>query len=390
MTRFGLEAQWKIYSRSLMPGGGSHQGPISVDEWRAQARSVLTPGAWGYLEGGAGAEDTMRANREAFQRWKIRPRMMRNVEDRDLTVNLFGTQLPVPFMFAPIGVQSILHQEAEIAPSRAAAAHRIPFVVSTVSSVPMERIAQEMGDAPRWFQLYPGRDPNVVSSMIQRAEQSGYSALVVTVDTTMLGWRETDLKNAYLPFLFGEGIANFISDPVFRRRLAAAPEENMAAAIQEFLSIYVNPAFTVDDLAHIRRQTRLPLLVKGITHPDDAVLVREMGADAVVVSNHGGRQVDGAIAALDALPEIRSAVGTDFTLLMDGGIRRAADILKALALGANAVLIGRPYAYAMAVDGEMGVRQWTEHLMAELDLELALAGYRSIREIDESLVIRTD
>jgi lactate 2-monooxygenase len=210
------------------------------------------------------------------------------------------------------------------------------------------------------------------------------------VDTTMLGWRETDLKNAYLPFLFGEGIANFISDPVFRRRLAAAPEENMAAAIQEFLSIYVNPAFTVDDLAHIRRQTRLPLLVKGITHPDDAVLVREMGADAVVVSNHGGRQVDGAIAALDALPEIRSAVGTDFTLLMDSGIRRAADILKALALGANAVLIGRPYAYAMAVDGEMGVRQWTEHLMAELDLELALAGYRSIREIDESLVIRTD
>jgi lactate 2-monooxygenase len=296
--------------------------------------------------------------------------------------------LPVPFLLAPIGVQSILHSEAELATARAAAKTGVPFVLSTVSSVDLETVAAAMGDAPRWFQLYPGRDPDVVRSLIHRAEQAGYSALVVTVDTTMLGWRETDLKHLYLPFLFAEGVANFFTDPAFRSRLPESPEANPMAAIQEFLSVYVNPAFTWDDLAAIRQETQLPLLVKGLTHPEDARLATAAGADAIVVSNHGGRQVDGAVAALDALVEIRDALGPDVPLLFDSGVRHAADILKAIALGADAVLVGRPYAYALAVGGEAGVaeliRQWT----ADLDLQLALSGRKSVFEIDASYVSR--
>ncbi len=391
MAQYGYEAQLKIYSRvySRGPDGKAEEEfPISLDEWRAKARERLQDGPWWYLEGAAGGEDTMKANRDAFQRWKVRPRMLRNVDDRDLTVELFGQTLPVPFLLAPIGVQSILHPDAERATARAAASAGVPFTLSTVSSVPLEAVAAEMGTAPRWFQLYPGRDPDVNASLMSRAEQAGYTAIVVTVDTTVLGWREQDLRNAYLPFLQGEGIANYLTDPAFAKRIGCPPAENIAAAIQEFLKVYINPAFTWRDLAELRKRTDLPLLVKGITHPEDAKEAQKLGADAVVVSNHGGRQVDGAIASLDALVEIREAVGDEYPLLLDSGIRRAADVLKALALGANAVLIGRPYAYALAAGGEEGVRHWLSLAMAELDLELALAGCASVREIDRAFVTR--
>jgi lactate 2-monooxygenase len=389
LTAHGLDAQLQIYATALEPGG-RYEWPVSVDEWARRARERLADGPWWYVEGGAGQESTMRANREAFYRWRIRSRMLRNVEDRDLTVELFGRRMPAPFLLAPVGVQSIVHPDAELAVGRAAAAFGVPFVLSTVSSVPMERVAEAMGDAPRWFQLYPGRDPEVVASMIARAEQSGYSALVVTVDTTMLGWREHDLANAYLPFLQGQGLANYLTDPVFRSRLARPPEEDMAAAIQHFLAVYVNPAFTWEHLAGIRRLTRLPLLVKGITHPEDARRAFDLGVDAVVISNHGGRQVDGGVAALDALVEVREALGPEKTLFMDSGIRCAADVVKALALGARAVLVGRPYLYALAVGGEAGVRQWMAHRLAELDLQMVLAGYRSVGEIDRSCVVRAE
>ncbi len=389
LTTHGLDAQMRIYAAALK-AEASYDWPISVDEWARRAREKLADGPWWYVEGAAGQGWTMRANREAFYRYRIRPRMLRNVEDRDLTTRLFGQKLPAPFLLGPVGVQSIVHPEAELASGKAAAAFGIPFVLSTVSSVSLEDVATAMGDAPRWFQLYPGRDPEIIASMVARAEQAGYSALVVTVDTTMLGWREKDLENAYLPFLQGLGLANYLTDPVFRSRLARPPEEDMEAAILHFLSVYVNPAFTWDDLSAIRRQTRLPMLVKGITHPEDAKHAFDLGADAVVVSNHGGRQVDGGVAALDALVEVREAVGPDAALLMDSGIRCAADVLKALALGANAVMFGRPYMYALAVGGEAGVRQWLVHTLAELDLELALAGYRSIREIDRSVVKKAE
>jgi lactate 2-monooxygenase len=328
----------------------------------------------------------MRANCEAFYRWRIRPRLLRDVSDRDLTVTLFGTTLPAPFLLAPVGVQSIIHPDADRAPARAATRTGIPLVLSTVSSVTIEGVAATMGDAPRWFQLYPGRDRAVIASMLKRAERAGYSAVVVTLDTPILGWRERDLRLAYLPFLQGQGLANYLSDPVFRSRLAVPPEENMQAAIMDWLFIVGDPALTWSDLELMRAQTRLPLLLKGITHPDDARLALEHGVDGLIVSTHGGRQVDGAVAALDALPAVCDAVQGKIPVLMDSGIRRGADVVKAIALGARAVLLGRPYLYAMAVAGEAGVEQVIRNLMAEIDLQLALSGCRSVQEADRSLV----
>jgi isopentenyl diphosphate isomerase/L-lactate dehydrogenase-like FMN-dependent dehydrogenase len=312
--------------------------------------------------------------------------MLRDVSSRDLSVSVLGMTIPAPILLGPIGVQSIIHPDADRGPARAAAAIGVPFVLSTVSSATIEEVATVMGDAPRWFQLYPGADREIIASMIRRAEGAGYSALVVTVDTAILGWRDRDLQAAYLPFLLAEGIANYLSDPVFRSRLAQPPEENIRAAVMEWLAIFGNPGLTWVDLDFIRAQTRLPLLLKGITHPEDARLALAHGVDGLIVSNHGGRQVDGAVAALDALPAICDVARERVPILMDSGVRRGADVLKALALGARAVLIGRPYAYAMAVAGEEGVRELLRNLIAEIDLQLALSGCRSIDEVDSSLV----
>ena len=384
MPSIGLEVQTAIYGRP--PGTADDGLPFAVEEWERLARAALAPGPFGYVACGAGGEDTMRANREAFERRRIWPRMARDVAERELAVTVLGTPSPAPFLLAPIGVQGILHQDGERAVARAAAASGIPFILSTVSSVTLEEIAALMGDAPRWFQLYPGRSREVTASMIRRAEAAGYRAIVVTLDTTMLGWRETDLANAYLPFLAGQGIANFLSDPAFLSRLTASPREDPRSAVVEFLKIYVNPSFTWSDVDFLRQQTTLPLLLKGILHPDDAKLAIAHGADGIIVSNHGGRQVDGAVAALDALPVVVEAVGARVPVLMDSGIRRGADVLKALALGATAVLLGRPYAYALAAAGEAGVRRVIRNLHAEIDLELGLAGRRSVRDLDASLL----
>lgn len=388
MTKqYGLEAELRVYATSLM-GKTAWDWPVSADEWREAARRKLAPGPFGYVDGGAGLQTTMDANRRAFDQYAIRSRMLRNVASRDLSVSLFGQTLPVPFLLAPVGVQSIVHPDGEAASAAAAAAAQVPFILSTVSSVPMEEVARVMGSATRWFQLYPGRDVEVVASFIRRAEAAGYAAIVVTVDTTMLGWRPTDLQNVYLPFLQGEGIANFVTDPVFRARLKQSPEDNLQAAVQEFLAVYVNPAFTWADLERVRALTKLPMLVKGITHPADALLAQAMGMDGVIVSNHGGRQVDGGIASLDALVEIKQAVDADFPILLDSGIRGAADIVKALALGASAALIGRPYAYALAAGGRDGVQEVLAQWKAELDLQVALAGYTNIADLRPDTVTR--
>ncbi|KPV42230.1 alpha-hydroxy-acid oxidizing protein [Alicyclobacillus ferrooxydans] len=380
MSEYGLEAELKVYSTALQ-GQSEWPWPLLPEDWREAARKVLKPGPFGYVDGGAGLEDTMQANRAAFAKYAIRSRMLRNVSDRDLSISLFDRPLPVPVLLAPIGVQSIIHPDAELASAKASAKHGIPFILSTVSSVPMEQVADAMGDATRWFQLYPGKDKRIVRSFMERAKQSGYAAIVVTLDTTMLGWRPIDLKNVYLPFLQGEGIANFVSDPIFQSRLQQSPAQNPAAAIEEFLKVYVNPSFAWDDLAELRMWTDLPLLVKGITHPHDAKRAKEMGIDGVIVSNHGGRQVDGGIASLDALTEVREAVGDDYLVLFDSGIRCAADVYKAIALGAQAVLLGRPYAYALAVGGQMGVEEMLGQWKGELDLQLALSGYSRVRDI---------
>jgi isopentenyl diphosphate isomerase/L-lactate dehydrogenase-like FMN-dependent dehydrogenase len=308
-----------------------------------------------------------------------------NVE-RDISVEVLGTRSPAPFLLAPIGVLSIAHAEGELAVARAAAATGVPMVLSSAASHSLEDVADEMGEAPRWFQLYWVNDREVALSLVSRAAETGYSALVVTLDTLTLGWRDRDLRKPYLPFVTGEGCAQFFSDPVFRSRLERTPEEDVVSAAVTMLATFPNLGLTWDDLGWLRTRTELPLLVKGVLTAEDAVRARDCGVDGIVVSNHGGRQVDGAVASLDALVEVRAALGDDATVLMDGGIRRGADVLKALALGADAVLLGRPYAYGLAVGGQEGVEAVVRHLMADTDLTLALIGGTAATELDESWI----
>jgi isopentenyl diphosphate isomerase/L-lactate dehydrogenase-like FMN-dependent dehydrogenase len=391
MSNSGPEMQLEIYGRSLtQPAGSSSQAtlPIAFEDWEAKARAALPDGPYWYVAGGAGAGDTMRANREAFFRWQIRPKMACDVSSRDIGITLFGKRQQAPFLLAPVGVQGILHAEGELAVARAAAATGTPFILSNVSSFTIEQVAAAAGNGERWFQLYPGKNRDVMQSALSRAEASGYSAVVVTLDTTMLGWRERDLANAFLPFLQGQGIANYVSDPVFRSLLPKPPEEDPRSAVMLMLSLFSNPQFTWDDVDWIRKVTRLPLLLKGITDADDAAIAVDRGVDGIIVSNHGGRQVDGAIATLDALPEVNAAVDGRVPILLDSGVRRGADVLKAIALGASGVLIGRPYAYALASDGEAGVRHVIRTLMADIDITLALSGRTSLEALDRSLIER--
>ena len=365
---------------------GESPWPVGADEWEARASEQLDSGPFGYIAGGAGNEATVRANREAFERKRLRPRMLAGNTVRDLSVEVLGTPSPFPFFLAPVGVLSIAHADGELAPARAAAALRVPFILSSAASHSIEEIAEAMGDAPRWFQLYWVSDREVVESLVRRAEASGYSAIVVTLDTLTLGWRPRDLRNAYLPFREGEGIAQFTSDPVFRSRLSVPPEEDPLVAAGTMLAMFPNLALRWEDLAWLRELTSLPLLAKGVLTAHDANRAFEAGVDGIVVSNHGGRQVDGAIASLDALHEVRAAVGADAPVLMDGGIRGGADVLKALALGASAVLLGRPYVYGLAVGGQPGVEAVLQQLAAETDLTLALMGGTVARDLDAAWI----
>jgi isopentenyl diphosphate isomerase/L-lactate dehydrogenase-like FMN-dependent dehydrogenase len=362
--------------------------PVSADDWEEMAREKLDTPSFDYIAGGAGTEDTMRANREAFRRWRLVPRMLRGTAERDFAIDILGATSPAPFMLAPIGVQGIAHQEAELPVARAAAATGVPMIVSSSASTPMEPIAEALGDTPRWYQLYWVNDREVVQSLVRRAEKSGYSAIVLTLDTLHLGWRDRDLRNhAFLPFLGAKGIAQFTSDPVFRSRLAETPEENPLRAGATWVSTFPNLGLTWADIAWLREITDLPLLAKGVLSGEDAGLAVEAGFSGVIVSNHGGRQVDGAIAALDALPDVRDAVGAAYPVLMDSGIRRGSDVLKARALGADAVLLGRPYIWGLAVGGQDGVEQVIRNLAAETDLTMALCGASRFAEIDASMVI---
>jgi len=374
----GTQVQNEIYV------SGESPWPVGAGDWEARAAERLAPGPLGYIAGGAGAESTMRANRDAFERRRLRPRMLGAHVERDLAVDVLGTPSPFPFMLGPVGVLSIAHPDGELAPARAAAGARVPFLLSTAASHSVEEIAEAMGDAPRWFQLYWVRNRDVVASLVRRAEAAGYAAIVVTLDTLILGWRPRDLRNAYLPFRDGEGIAQFTSDPVFRDLLP--DDEDPLVAAGTMLAMFPNLALQWDDLTYLRELTSLPVLVKGVLTGEDAVRALTAGVDGIIVSNHGGRQVDGAVAALDALEEVRAAVGPEATVLMDGGIRGGADVVKALALGANAVLVGRPYVYALAVGGQEGVAALIQQLAAETDVTLALLGARSVNELDSSWI----
>ena len=366
--------------------GGADELPLDPDEWESRAKAVLDPGPFDYIAGGAGGESTMHANREAFARWRLRPAMLAGNQQRDLHVSVLGTSSRTPFFLAPVGVLSAARPDGDLAVARAAAAAGVPWVVSTAASTPMEAIAETMGAAPRWYQLYWVNDRDVVASLVQRAEAAGYTAIILTLDTLQLGWRVRDLENRYLPFILGEGIGQFTSDPVFRSRLSVSPEEDARGAGAAMVGMFSNLGLRWDDLAWLRERTRLPLLAKGVLRAEDARRVLDAGFQGVIVSNHGGRQVDGAVAALDALVEVRDALGAKAVVLMDSGIRRGADVIKALALGANAVLLGRPYVYGLAVAGQAGVERVMRNLTAEIDLTLALTGGRDVKALDRSWI----
>ncbi|HXE33171.1 MAG TPA: alpha-hydroxy-acid oxidizing protein [Verrucomicrobiae bacterium] len=381
----GMQRQQQVYTLGLT--GGALSVPVSLSLLEQKAKDVLSAPAFDYVAGGAGGESTIRANGEAFYRWRIVPRMLRDVSKRDLSVELFGEQLPAPVILGPVGVQGILHAEGELASARAAAALGLPFTLSTAASRSIEEVARAVGSAGKgahWFQLYWGKNPDLTASMLQRAERAGYKALVVTLDTGMLAWRERDLQHAYLPFILGQGLGNYFSDPVFRALLPEPPEQNPAAAIQVWSSLFSNTTLTWRDIPFLRKHTALPILLKGILHPDDANHAMDAGVDGVIVSNHGGRQVDGAIATLEALPAVVREVNGRIPVLFDGGVRRGADVFKALALGARAVLLGRLYTWGLAVAGEQGVRDVVLNLVADLDLTMALSGHTSCRALDSS------
>jgi lactate 2-monooxygenase len=376
--------QYEIYGRGL--AGETPAISASITELEELSRQRLSAEAFGYVAGGAGAELTVAANRRAFEAVEILPRMLRDVSTRELSTEILGTSMPAPLLLAPVGVQSIVHPEGELASARAAATQRVPVILSTASSHTMEDVAETMGQASRWYQLYWPKDRDLALSFVSRAERSGYEVLVVTLDTTMLGWRPRDLNLAYLPFLKGEGIANYLSDPVFQAALPAGWKDDPGIAIGHWAYQFTNPSLTWDDLRWLREQTEMPIVLKGILDPQDARRAAHEGADGVIVSNHGGRQVDGAIASLRTLPAIRDALGENFPILLDGGIRTGADVFKALALGADAVCIGRPFIWGLALDGQAGTEYVLRCLLAEIDLTLALSGHVSPLELDAQSV----
>jgi lactate 2-monooxygenase len=362
----------EIYGRGM--GGETPAVPVPVADLERLARETMDERAANYVFAGAGTEDTMLANREAFRRRRIVPRMLRDVAERDLSTTVLGTPLPAPLLLAPIGVQKVVHEEGELATARAAAAVSLPMIASTASHFTLEEIAEASGEGPRWFQLYWPNDPALLESFVGRAEAAGYGAIVVTVDTFIPGWKPRDLQQAWLPFLEGSGNANYFQDPVFRAGLELPPEEDQGAATGRYLGVLSNPALSWEDLDLLRELTSLPVLVKGIQHVDDAREAASRGIDGIVVSNHGGRQVDGALGSLDALGPIATAVGDRLAVLFDSGVRGGADAFKALALGADAVCLGRPYIWGLALDGQAGVETVLKMVLAELDLTMALCG----------------
>jgi lactate 2-monooxygenase len=403
----GRVRQMQIY----VPGTGGECPlvPVAPAALEAKATRVMNPDAAAYISGGAGMEATMAANRTAFDRHRFVPRVLHDVVKRDLSVELFGRRHVAPMLLAPIGVLEMVHPDADLAVAHAAAGEGVGYVFSNQASVRMENCAAVMGDAPRWFQLYWSSDDNFVRSIVGRAEACGCEAIVVTLDTTLLGWRPRDLDRGFLPFLQGQGLAQYLSDPAFRAAIPSTPPDSgfrpkgigvigtllnlvkkgrqfdlsvrqMRSAVAHFTATYSRPDLNWSDLARLRKMTTLPILLKGIRHAEDARRARELGIDGIVVSNHGGRQVDGEIATLDALPAI-IAISGDMPVLMDSGIRSGADVAKAIALGARAVLLGRPYVYGLAIAGEGGVREVIRNVIAELDLTLALIGATSVSDL---------
>lgn len=378
--------QLEIYLQGL--SGVMPAFPMDYASWEAKAEAAMAPSVWSYVAGGAGDENTQRSNRTAFDRWGLMPRMMVGAKDRDLTVDLFGMKLPSPIFMAPVGVAGICSQSGrgDLEAARAAARTGVPMMVSTLTEDPIEDVAAEFGDTPGFFQLYTPTDRDLAASFVHRAEAAGYKGLVVTLDTWIPGWRPRDLSTANFPQLRGRCLSNYTSDPVFRGLLTQPPEENPQAAVLQWAGLFGNP-LTWDDLPWLRSLTDLPLLLKGICHPDDVRRAKDGGVDGIYCSTHGGRQANGGLPAIDCLPGVVEAAD-GLPVLFDSGIRSGADIIKALALGATAVGIGRPYAYGLAFGGEDGLVHVLRSLLAETDLIMAVDGYRSLADLTPDTVRR--
>ena len=361
-------------------GRSESRWPVAIEEWEAAARAVLGAGPRGYVFGGAGSGATAEANVEAFARWHLAPRMFATPTARDLSVSMLGQTFPTPLFLAPVGVLTIVHPDGDLA-AAAARDLEMTYVVSTAASEPMESVMTSTPGLNSWYQLYWISDRDLTASFVDRAKSAGYGAIVVTADTPMLGWREHDLSNAYSPFAHGHGIGQFVSDPIFRAKLDFDPDRDRGRAGNEMMRIFANPGLEWADLRWLRELTDLPILLKGVLRADDARRALDAGIDGLVVSNHGGRQVDGSVSALDALIGVRAAVGPDVTVLLDGGIRRGSDVVKAIALGADSVFVGRPYVCGLAVGGAAGAYEVLANMQAEVDSVLALSGHGRLADL---------
>lgn len=385
MTNFG-DYQNEIYFQGL--GGVLPDFPMTYADLEAKAQAALPPGIWSYVAGGAGDELTQRANVTAFEKLGLIPRMLRASKTRDLSIELFGMTLPTPIFLAPVGVIGLCAQDGhgDIATAKAAARTGVPMVASTLTVDPLEQVAAEFGDTPGMFQLYTPTDRELAQSLVRRAEAAGFKAIVVTLDTWVPGWRPRDLSVSNFPQLRGHCLANYFSDPVFRALLPSPPEQDPKTAILTWVSLFGNP-LTWDDLTWLRSLTDLPLVLKGICHPDDARRAADAGVDGIYCSNHGGRQANGGIPAIEHLPEVVAAAD-GLPVLFDSGVRTGADIVKALALGATAVGIGRPYPYGLALGGVDGLVHVVRSLLAEADLLMAVDGYPTIADLGPEAIRR--
>ena len=375
--------QLEIYGAGLR--GVLPAFPMAFAELEARAAQALSPSVLSYVAGGAGSEHTQRANVSAFRQWGLIPRMFVGAARRDLSVDLFGMRLPSPVLMAPIGVIGLCAQDGhgDLATAAAAARTGVPMIASTLSVDPLEEVAAQFGGTPGFFQLYTPTDRDLAASLVSRAEAAGYRGIVVTLDTWLTGWRPRDLAASNFPQLRGHCLANYVTDPVFRARMGT----DLAATIAEWARIFGHP-LTWDDIPWLRSLTTLPLLVKGICHPDDARRAKDAGVDGIYCSNHGGRQADGGLPALDCLPAVVDAAD-GLPVLFDSGIRSGADVIKALALGATAVAIGRPYAYGLAIGGTDGVVHVLRSILAEADLIMAVDGYPTLADLTRDSLRRT-
>ncbi len=385
MPHFG-DYQNAIYNAGL--SGVIPKLPVDYATLEQRASAAMPPSVLGYVQGGCGDEFTQNNNADAFRHWGMTPRMMVDCSKRDLSVELFGMRLPSPIFMAPVGVIGICTQDGhgDLAAARASAEMGVPLMASTLSNDPLESVAGALGETPGFFQLYTPKDKALAESLVRRAEAAGYKGIVVTLDTWVTGWRPRDLNVANFPQLRGAVLMNYFSDPVFRAMLAKPPEEDGAAAVRQWAGVF-GKVLTWDDMAWLRSLTTLPLILKGICHPDDARRAIDAGADAIYCSNHGGRQANGGIAAIDMLPGVVAAAG-DVPVLFDSGIRSGSDVVKAIALGARAVGVGRPYAYGLALDGAAGAAHVLRCLLAEADLLMAVNGWPTIADVRAAGAVR--